>query len=115
VILTDGELNPEDMAIDMAELLERAGPWGQGFPEPVFDGIFEIRNRKLLKDAHLKMALRMPGVAFNLDAIAFNFHQGSADPRLPAEGEQVRLAFRMEINEFKQRCQLQLNVLAMTH
>jgi single-stranded-DNA-specific exonuclease len=113
VILSDGAVQADEMDINMAQLIEQAGPWGQGFPEPVFDGVFEIRNRRLLKDAHLKLALRMPGVAANLDAIAFNFHQGQAEPRIPPEGEQVRLAFRMEINEFRQQRQLQLNVLAI--
>ena len=42
VLYTDGELQGDDFSLETAELIRQYGPWGQGFPEPVFDGYFEI-------------------------------------------------------------------------
>ena len=61
-LLSDGELAAAELCLSVAEALQDAGSWGQGFPEPLFDGVFEVVTRRLLKDKHLKLLLRLPGV-----------------------------------------------------
>ena len=68
---SDGELEPTDFTLELAEQLREAGPWGQGFPEPLFDGVFEVLSHQIMKDRHLKLWLRPPGTALSLEAIAF--------------------------------------------
>ena len=70
-VVSDGELTPDDMSLPVAELLREAGPWGQGFPEPLFDGWFEIVSQRVVGEKHLKLGLRLPGSTKTMDAIAF--------------------------------------------
>lgn len=93
-ILTDGELAPEHLCVEVAALLRDAGPWGQGFPEPCFDGRFEVVGGRVVKDAHLKLKLRPAGGRATLDAIAFNA-AGKARPT----GE-LRLVYRLGVNAY---------------
>ena len=76
LILTDGELSPEQISLETAELLRQAGPWGQAFPEPIFTGDFVILHQKLVGEKHLKLMLEPLAQAKNtgrcVDAIAFN-------------------------------------------
>ncbi|MCF5946653.1 DHHA1 domain-containing protein, partial [Xanthomonas perforans] len=76
---SDGELAAHELDHLHAEALRVAGPWGQGFPEPLFDGQFEVLQHRVLKDRHLKLTLRCPGRAEPLNAIHFNGWRGS-DP-----------------------------------
>lgn len=102
---SDGELEPTDFTLDLAEQLREAGPWGQGFPEPLFDGIFEVLSHQIMKDRHLKLWLRPPGTALSLEAIAFQraseFGPGAA---------RVRVAYRLDANEWRGERRLQLRV-----
>jgi single-stranded-DNA-specific exonuclease len=98
-IETDGALEASLMNLHAATLME-AETWGQGFPPPVFADRFEVRNQRLLKDKHLKLALVKDGASF--DAIWFN----RAEP-LPA---QVRAAYRLDINEYQGVRRVQLMV-----
>jgi single-stranded-DNA-specific exonuclease RecJ len=96
VILSDGELTREELRLQFAELLREAGPWGQGFPEPVFDGIFQVTHRREVGDGHLKLVVRtLDGPS--LDAIAFN----AVERNWPVQAERVRLAYRLGVNEFR--------------
>ena len=105
VVLSDGELLPEEINIEVAELLRSAGPWGQGFPEPVFDGVFNVIDKRIVGERHLKLTLSTErGLA--LDAIAFNM----TDEDWPAAVAQVQLAYKLDINEFRGRRQAQLLV-----
>jgi single-stranded-DNA-specific exonuclease len=105
VIWTDGSLSADEMRMDLAEALTVGGPWGQGFPEPVFDNTMEIVGYRLLKERHLKLQVRHPGEERIIDAIAFN------QPELPrGESDSVRLVYRLEINEFRNRREAQLVV-----
>ncbi|MEE8092927.1 MAG: single-stranded-DNA-specific exonuclease RecJ [Gammaproteobacteria bacterium] len=61
-ILTDGELQVADITAEVATLLRDAGPWGQGFPEPLFEGRFELLRQRVVGDRHLKMTVK-PTVA----------------------------------------------------
>lgn len=95
--LSDGELDPGELCLATAQLLRRGGPWGQGFPEPVFDGLFEVRSAKLVGENHLKMRVSPDGARRSLDAIAFN--QGDALDSL--RNERARLVFRLDVNEYR--------------
>jgi single-stranded-DNA-specific exonuclease len=94
-VLTDGELAPEDLSVEVAALLRDAGPWGQGFPEPCFDGRFEVLARRVVKEAHLKLTVRPVGGRQAIEAIAFRRAGEAYD-----EGGQLRLAYRLEVNEY---------------
>lgn len=102
-ILTDGELDPNDLTADVAALLRDAGPWGQGFPEPCFDGRFEVLDHTVLKDAHLKMKLRPVDGTRPLDAIAFHH------PNPPPDRE-LTIAYRLDLNDYWNPPKVQLIV-----
>jgi len=106
VIASDGELASQELNLEFAEKLRQAGPWGQGFPEPVFDGEFEIVSKKVLGEKHLKLMLRLPGSVGCIDAIAFNV----TDEDWAVGTNQVRLAYRLDVNEFNGRKSAQLMV-----
>lgn len=106
VILSDGELAPEDMNLEMAELLRGAGPWGQAFPEPLFDGHFEIVQRRIVGERHLKMVVKSPGHDAVFDAIAFN----TLDAEWPPQTTRVQLAYKLDINEYRGQRSAQLLV-----
>ncbi len=111
---SDGELKAEDFQLKHADQLRFAVPWGQHFPAPAFDNKFIIVNKRILKEKHLKMILRPVDIdadgVFNqgrsVDAIAFNIDINS----WPAEGEEVHLLYRLEVNEFRESCSLQLMI-----
>jgi single-stranded-DNA-specific exonuclease len=104
VVLTDGALEPDEMNLSTARVLREAGPWGQGFPEPVFDGGFKVEDARIVGGKHLKLELEG-----GLEAIAFGY-LGSAmqDPAL-RRGVPVEIAYRLEVNEFNGAERVQLN------
>jgi len=106
VIWTDGSLTADEMQLGLAEELGAGGPWGQGFPEPVFDNVLEIVGHQLLKERHLKLRVRHPGDSRITEAIAFN---QSELPRSP-DRSSIRLVYRLEVNEFRNRREPQLVV-----
>ena len=71
-LVSDGELDARDMNLELAQLLRDAGPWGQGFSEPSFDGVFKVRESRVLGDKHLKLSLSQAETPTAIDAIAFN-------------------------------------------
>lgn len=103
IIHSDGELQGSELSLETAYQLRNCGPWGKSFEEPMFDGIFRIQERQVLKDCHLKFTLladRSPVV----EAIVFNI-----DPEeWPQQGEDMRIAYTLGINEYQQRERLQL-------
>ncbi|MCH8497108.1 MAG: single-stranded-DNA-specific exonuclease RecJ [Marinobacter sp.] len=105
-ITTDGVLSSEELTLETAHLLRQAGPWGQHFPEPLFDGEFTVVSQRLLADKHLKMVVRHPDGRDVIDAIAFN--TGPAVPDLTRSG--ARLVYRPDANTFRGRTNLQLMV-----
>ncbi|TRY30605.1 single-stranded-DNA-specific exonuclease RecJ [Aliiglaciecola sp. M165] len=108
-VMTDGELQDVDFSIDFAQQLKNAGPWGQGFPEPIFDGEFRIHEQKLLSGKHLKLLLSSSDGQL-IDGIAFNVDTQS----LPSErAERVKLAYKLDINVFRGRTNLQLMIEAL--
>jgi single-stranded-DNA-specific exonuclease len=106
-IETDGELVSDDFTLDIAELLRSAGPWGQNFPEPRFDGIFQLVDQHIVGRRHLKMTLQIPSTDIFIDGIAFNV---DADKWPNFNCQQAHVVYRLDINEFNGRRKLQLLV-----
>ena len=110
VIYSDGALSAEELCIETAQALRGAGPWGQGFPEPVFDGQFKVVDARIVGGKHLKLRLdsaksgREP-----IDAIAFGYVGGSSEDANLGGGSTIQLAYRLEINEFRGTERVQLN------
>ena len=96
VVLTDGEVPASDLDLDLARSIRDAAPWGQGFPEPVFDGVFRVAGERLVGGRHTKLRLRPRAGGRALDAIAFNREPPIATN---ADGE-VRMAYRFVVNAF---------------
>jgi single-stranded-DNA-specific exonuclease len=91
-ILTDGELPA--ISLEVARMLRDAGPWGAGFPEPVWSGDFELIEQRTVGERHLKLSVRPLAGEHAVDAIAFN--QAG-----PAWRGTIRLAFRLDVNEWR--------------
>jgi single-stranded-DNA-specific exonuclease len=107
VIESDGELAESDFNLALATELRFAGPWGQHFPEPVFDGPFQIVQQRLVGEKHLKLVLSPVGSKKVIDAIAFNVDLDT----WPDESiETVELAYRLGVNEFRGNRSLQLMI-----
>ncbi|MFV8781808.1 single-stranded-DNA-specific exonuclease RecJ [Microbulbifer sp. SA54] len=107
VIDSDGELAPTEFSMETAALLRDCAPWGQAFPEPQFDGEFLLLQQRIVGEKHLKMVVAPAAEPQRaLDAIAFNIDTDF----WPAQVDRVRLAFKLDINEFRGRQSLQLMV-----
>ncbi len=96
-IYSDGELTEQEMTVEFAELLQQAGPWGQEFPEPVFDGIFDVIQSRIVGQRHLKLVLRKSDGHLLIDAIAFYMDQ----PENWLGLRQINAAYKLDINEFR--------------
>lgn len=104
---SDGPLAAEEMTLELAEAIRQAGPWGQGFEEPLFDGEFELMQRRIVGEHHLKMVLRHPGDPQRVfDAIAFNH----VDHDWPDGVNRVELVYQLDVNEYRGQRNLQLLV-----
>jgi single-stranded-DNA-specific exonuclease len=108
VALTDGELGAQDFTLDLAQQLRYAGPWGQGFPEPEFEGKFSVESWKVVGEKHLKLKLRHPDLAEPLDGIAFGAYSGERPP------SRLRAVFALDVNEWNGRQTLQLLIRLMS-
>ena len=106
IVHSDGELDDKDMQMELAGLLRNGGPWGQHFEEPIFDGEFKLVNRRIVGEKHLKLVLQPAGSERFIDAIAFNV----TDENWPEQVSRVELAYRLDINEYQGRQNLQLMV-----
>lgn len=104
-IFSDGQLDKSGFTLDFASLLKEAGPWGQNFPEPVFDNHFTLIQQRIVGDKHLKLMVEFDGLA--IDAIAFNVDLTAwPNPKCKT----VHLAYKLDINEFRGKQSLQLLV-----
>lgn len=103
IIETDGALTRADLTLAVAEGLQRFGPWGQHFPEPVFDGFFKIVSQRIVGEKHLKLVLETDGT--QIDAIAFN-----VDPDVwPNEqAHTISAVYKLDINDYRGDRRLQL-------
>jgi single-stranded-DNA-specific exonuclease len=103
VLESDGALEGEELSLDTARALEGAGPWGQGFPEPLFDGAFELRESRIVGERHARYRLRGPG-GRAVSAIHFN---AGPDPAAPGP---VELAYRLGVNRYQGAESVELRV-----
>jgi len=110
---TDGELIADDFSLQFVEALTHSHIWGHGFVAPQFDGLFEVLDSRILKDKHLKLSLKYPGVLYPVDAIWFNYDTDKWDYR----AKEVHVLFELNINEWNgnQNIQMMIKDLAVTH
>ena len=99
VLETDGELAGEEISLETARALEDGGPWGQGFPEPVFEGEFDVVESRTVGDRHLKLWLRTQAASHPIEAIAFGYFDEDG-ARRPAAGSRLKLAYRLQSTTF---------------
>jgi len=100
---SDGALAPGDFGLLLAEQLASGGPWGQHFPEPLFDGQFSVRSHRIVGEKHLKLTLdadgtEIEGIAFNIDVPAW----------LEAPLETFHALYRLDVNEYRGERRAQL-------
>ncbi len=115
VILTDGSLSADQFSLELAEQIRQVAPWGQGFPEPVFDGLFCVDSSRVVGVRHLKLTLRpvidsdLPDRGMSdlpvVDAIQFGSPWVGQD--MP---KKIRAAFKLDVNHFRGKSSLQLLV-----
>lgn len=105
-ITTDGPLGQNELSLDTAALLKRAGPWGQHFPEPLFDGEFRVVSQRIVGENHLKLVLQPAEGGGIIDGIAFN--TGPEVPDYTRTG--ARVVYKPDANTFRGRTNLQLLV-----
>ena len=109
IILSDGELAVNNLTLAFAEQLREAGPWGQNFPEPLFDDTFKLLQQRIVGEKHLKLLVEKQGEVF--DGIAFNI-----DIKVwpNNQAKQVHLAYRLDVNEFRGKRSVQLMIDNLT-
>jgi single-stranded-DNA-specific exonuclease len=103
-IWSDGELNAGEFTPDVALALRHAGPWGQAFPEPAFDNVFEMESWHMVGERHLKMRLHLPDRAEMFDAIMFNALDAMPPPL------RLRAVYQLDLDNWNGRDRLQLRI-----
>lgn len=103
-IISDGPLEGVDFSRTLAEQLRLAGPWGQAFPEPVFDNAFELLDWRVVGERHLKLRVLVDGRCEPLSAIHFGGHTGEAPP------QRLHMAYQLDLDDFRGRRDIQLLV-----
>lgn len=105
-LYSDGELSAAEISLEVAEQLREAGPWGAGFPEPLFDGVFEVVSWQPVKDKHVRLMLRLASGGF-VEGIAFNRW-----PAVKACLDQSRagIAYRLDVDEWQGERRVRLKI-----
>ncbi|GGP45690.1 single-stranded-DNA-specific exonuclease RecJ [Shewanella saliphila] len=106
-LLSDGELPTELISLDTALTLRNAGPWGQSFEEPLFDGVFRVVQQRIVGEKHLKLLVETPCGTLMLDGIAFNIDLTIWPD---ATIQQARIVYKLDVNEFRGNQTVQLMV-----
>jgi len=83
--------------LNTAKSLRSSGPWGQGFPVPIFDGEFKVLDYRVVGEHHLKLTLQPKTSEQILNAIAFNFMNYQWDNRAAI----VHVAFELDVNHYR--------------
>lgn len=104
-IETDGELQADDLSLELAEQLRMAGPWGQAFPEPVFEGQFRLVQQRIVGAKHLKLMLQPLHSDALIDAIFFNI---DLDVWPDHSRDRVRCVYQLDVNEYRGQRSVQL-------
>jgi single-stranded-DNA-specific exonuclease len=99
VLETDGVLDAGEISLETARAIEDGGPWGQAFPEPVFDGEFDVVDARTVGDRHLKLWLRAAVAMQPVEAIAFGYFD-EPEARRPGAGAKLTLAYRLQSSSF---------------
>jgi len=102
---SDGPLPASELNLNLATLINDAGPWGQQFPEPMFDNVFEVLDQRIVGQHHLKLTLMLKGGSEPLDAIAFNVDL-AVWPNHRAR--YIHALYKLDINTYQGRSRLQL-------
>jgi single-stranded-DNA-specific exonuclease len=108
IVYSDGALAREELTVAMARLVQDSGPWGQSFPEPLFDGCFDVVSVRVLSERHLKLEVRAEDGP-SCEAIAFRHFDHDDAPEVQPEAR-VELAYRLDINRYNGLERLQLVV-----
>ena len=108
-VITDGLPAASEFNINMARQLRFVAPWGQNFPEPLFDGVFNVVNHRLIgaDKNHLKLTLQHPE-GLVLDAILFGIERHGLSPTNVIQLSSVHIVFEMDVNEFRGNESVQL-------
>lgn len=107
-ILSDGQLGLQEFHLELARALRQAGPWGQHFPEPLFHGVFQIVQQRIVGERHLKLVLKTECGSLQLDGIAFNVDR-EVWPNPTVRWAEV--AYKLDVNEFRGNESVQLMVV----
>ncbi|WP_110968207.1 single-stranded-DNA-specific exonuclease RecJ [Pseudomonas huaxiensis] len=109
-LLSDGTLAVEEFHLELARALRHAGPWGQHFPEPLFHGVFQLVEQRVVGERHLKVVLKSECGAVRLDGIAFSVDREVwPNPTV----RWVELAYKLDVNEFRGQESVQLMIAHM--
>ena len=90
----DGALQPEELTLALAAAIRAGGPWGNGFPEPLFEGFFGVAEAVIMKDAHLRLRLAMGGRGEPVKALMFRCNQ------VPAVGIRIHARYHLGIDDY---------------
>lgn len=106
-LLSDGTLAVEEFHLELARALRHAGPWGQHFPEPLFHGVFQLVEQRIVGERHLKVVLKSECGSVKLDGIAFGIDREVwPNPTI----RWVELAYKLDVNEFRGQETVQLMI-----
>ena len=106
-MLSDGSLAVEEFHLELARALRNAGPWGQHFPEPLFHGVFQLVEQRIVGERHLKVVLKTECGSVKLDGIAFGIDRDVwPNPTI----RWVELAYKLDLNEFRGNETVQLMI-----
>lgn len=104
-LLSDGTLSIEEFHLPLAKELRNAGPWGQHFPEPLFHGVFQLVQQRVVGERHLKVVLKSECGSVQLDGIAFGVDREIwPNPTV----RWVELAYKLDVNEYRGQESVQL-------
>ena len=106
---TDGPLAIQELSLERAEAIQRGGPWGQGFPEPLFEGEFKVRNARIMAERHLRLNLRGAQSKLEIEAVAFYVE----NPEVWLGVDTLKAAYRLEVNQFRGSRTAQLKIVYM--
>jgi single-stranded-DNA-specific exonuclease len=106
-LLSDGALAVEEFHLELARALRHAGPWGQHFPEPLFHGVFQLVEQRVVGERHLKVVLKSECGTLKLDGIAFGIDREVwPNPTV----RWVELAYKLDVNEYRGNETVQLMI-----
>ncbi len=101
-LLSDGPLDADQMTREVVDEIAAAGPWGQGFEEPVFDNEFEVQDWRVLGESHLKLSLQHIGGGAPVSAIHFGGWSGLPPP------SRIHAAYVLGADDYRGRNGVQL-------